>query len=93
MRRGAGVLMAMLIGGAMMAPPAQAQSCHDLWVAINSIYQSYGYCFQTARARNYFGNAGCRTSSMQAVRNAMSSADRGRINRLVRLSQQLGCRD
>ncbi len=93
MRRAMGLLTAMLIAGAMMAPPAQAQSCHDLWVAINSIYQSYGYCFRTARAREYFGNAGCRTSDMRVVRNAMSSTDRGRINRLVRLSQQLGCRD
>ena len=88
-----GLLAVALLGSALVAPPAQAQTCQDLWVAINSLYQSYGYCFRTARARNYFGNAGCQTSDMRAVRAAMSQADRGKINRLVRLSQQNGCRD
>jgi hypothetical protein len=41
--------------------PAQAQgreSCASLWQRRNSIYASFGYCFQTQRAIAVFGR-GC----------------------------------
>jgi YARHG domain-containing protein len=53
-------------GGAVSTQPAGAMpgaakvlSCQDLWVLRNQIYKDHGYCFKTARARNYFGNGGC----------------------------------
>lgn len=47
------------LGLAMNATPAKAGVCEDLWVQRNSIYKAYGYCFKTAKAINYFDNAGC----------------------------------
>ena len=73
--------------------PAQAQSCGELWVAINSIYKNNGYCFRTRRAIDHFGNAGCVTSDMREVRASMSGQDRRRVDRLVAMSRDLGCRD
>jgi RNA-splicing ligase RtcB len=55
---GAAVIMA---GAVLTASYAVAQqSCQDLWVERNSYYKEAGYCFKTARAISYFGNAGCR---------------------------------
>lgn len=90
------IMSALAIAASLAAfstTPVRAQSCGDLWVAINSLYQSYGYCFRTRRAIEYFGNAGCRTSNMGAVRASMSRADRGKIDRLVQMSREQGCRD
>jgi hypothetical protein len=44
---------------AASAPPANAQSCYDLWVERNAYYKRAGYCFRTPRAIAFFGNGGC----------------------------------
>lgn len=49
------------------AVPVDALSCEQLWVKRNQIYKTNGYCFKTARARNYFGNAGCYVFDMDDV--------------------------
>lgn len=51
----------VVVAASAVATPALAQGiCQSLWVERNSIYKDAGYCFKTARAINYFGNAGCR---------------------------------
>jgi len=66
-----------------------AYSCQELWVMRNQIFKNNGYCFQTDRARNYFGNGGCRFASEGAV--PLSKSGR-RIIRDIRASERrLGC--
>jgi hypothetical protein len=73
------------------ATPARAQGvCHELWVARNTIFKAYGYCFKTARAIRYFGNAGCQYDDERDL--PMSRADRARVNQIVREERRLGCR-
>ena len=76
---------------AARAPVAHAQSCFDLWVERNSIYKRAGYCFKTARAIRYFGNAGCEYDDQADV--PLSPGQRARVARIVRLERDLGCRD
>jgi hypothetical protein len=73
------------------ATVAQAQSCQALWVERNSYYKAAGYCFKTARAIRYFGNAGCRYNNEGSV--PLSRAARNRIAQIVRLERRLGCSD
>jgi hypothetical protein len=74
---------------AVSAPPANAQSCHALWVERNSYYKEAGYCFQTARAIRFFGNAGCYITNQNAV--PLSPGVRRRIAQIVALERRLGC--
>ena len=74
---------------AASAPPANAQSCHALWVERNSYYKEAGYCFATARAIAYFGNGGCYIANQNAV--PLSPAVRRRIAQIVSLERRLGC--
>jgi len=60
------------------AVPVDALSCKQLWVKRNQIYKDNGYCFKTFKARNYFGNAGCYVSDMDAV-----SMSKGEMNRVL----------
>ncbi len=68
---------------------AQAQSCQELWVERNSYYKQYGYCFKTARAIRYFGNAGCMYDSEAAV--PLPRGIRQRIAIITRIERELGC--
>jgi hypothetical protein len=77
------------IGVAAGALPARADECFDLWVERNSIYKAYGYCFKTAKAINYFGNAGCQYDNEGEI--PMSHADRNRVLAIKKTEQQLGC--
>src|SRR5262245_38875867 len=71
------------------APPANAQSCQQLWVERNSYYKRHGYCFKTPRAIAYFGNGGCRYHNEAAV--PRSGAERARIAQIQRLERAYGC--
>ena len=73
----------------LTAPPADAQSCQQLWVERNSYYKRHGYCFKTQRAIAHFGNAGCRYHNEGAV--PLSGAERARIAQIQRLEQAYGC--
>jgi hypothetical protein len=42
-------------------------SCETLWVLRNSIYKDAGYCFKTDRAKQFFGNKGCRFDAIEEV--------------------------
>jgi hypothetical protein len=84
---GAAVIMA---GAVLTASYAVAQqSCQDLWVERNSYYKEAGYCFKTARAISYFGNAGCRYDNEARV--PLSGLARARIAEITRLEQRFGC--
>lgn len=71
------------------ATSASAQSCQELWVERNSYYKDAGYCFKTARAISYFGNAGCQYDNEASV--PLSRAVRARVAELVRLERLQGC--
>jgi hypothetical protein len=49
---------AMLLTSHVPAMAQPRESCSDLWQRRNSIYASFGYCFQTRRAIAVFGR-GC----------------------------------
>lgn len=72
------------------APPAAASlaemSCEQLWVARNRIFHEAGYCFQTERARSFFGNEGCTTTNP-----TLSSADEARVEEIRRMERSRGC--
>ena len=83
------ILMAVSAAGFEIAPARAQDVCTQLWVARNSIYKEYGYCFKTARAIRYFGNAGCQHDNERDL--PISRADRARINQIVREERALGC--
>ena len=70
---------------------AQGDACFQLWVQRNTIYKANGYCFKTARAIRYFGNAGCRYDNEAAV--PLSPYDRALIAQIRARERELGCRD
>jgi uncharacterized caspase-like protein len=71
--------------------PVAGESCDTLWLRRNRIWQRYGYCFTTPRAVQAFGNSGC-FRDLDAVRAAMSPADRIEVEGLVNRERELGCR-
>src|SRR3954449_3874096 len=75
----------MLLAAATMATTvslSHAQSCQSLWVERNTYYKDGGYCFKTSRGINYFGNAGCRYDSENAV--PLSRSPRERVAAISR---------
>jgi hypothetical protein len=64
-------------------------SCQLLWDVRNTIYKENGYCFQTKKARNYFGNDGCYVDDMEEVK--MSSIERHNVGQIVAVEKALGC--
>ena len=57
------LISAAMAAGLLVALPsvAFAESCYDLWYERNSIYDSYGFCFQTALGEETFDNSDCYT--------------------------------
>lgn len=82
-------LAALTLGAAVA--PSYAATCQALWVERNTYYKGAGYCFQTARAIRYFGNAGCRYDNQNAV--PLSAAVRHRIAEIVAQERRQGCSD
>ena len=66
-----------------------AQDCQALWVERNSYYKQAGYCFKTARAIAYFGNAGCLYDNENRV--PLSAQVRARIDQIVRIERAYRC--
>jgi len=84
------IIAALLVAGAVAsASYASAQSCQDLWVERNQYYKDAGYCFKTARAISYFGNAGCTYDDEGSV--PLSRRIRARIAEITRLERRFGC--
>jgi hypothetical protein len=76
------------------ALPALAQevwswSCDRLWQERNQIYKDAGYCFKTARAIRYFGNAGCSYDREGDV--PLSRRDREFVATITQVERSKGC--
>jgi len=86
------IVAAVLAGMAtvVFAGSARAQDCDELWYERNAIYKRAGYCFKTQRAISTFGNAGCMYDNAEEL--PLTSRQRARIARIVRLERELGCR-
>lgn len=67
--------------------PALAQSCFDLWVARNAIYDNNGYCFKSRLGRTYFDNSDCYTNNAR-----LSKAEHRRVARIKAQEKRRGCR-
>jgi hypothetical protein len=86
-----GLLSALSVSFALtlMGSPVQAQSCGELWYARNVIYKNAGYCFNTPRGINTFGNAGCLYDRQEDV--PLSANQRREINDIVQNERRFGC--
>jgi YARHG domain len=73
----------------LAAAPAYAQTCQQLWVERNQYYKNHGYCFNTQRAIEYFGNGGCYINDENAVR--LTPAERARIAQVAQQERTMGC--
>ena len=72
------------------ASAASAQSCGDFYVQRNQIYKNNGYCFNTPRGINTFGNAGCQYDNVNDV--PLSNRDRAIVAEITREERMMGCR-
>jgi Caspase domain/YARHG domain/Sel1 repeat len=41
--------------------------CDELWAARNEMFHRHGYCFDTPRAKAWFGNDGCKTTKQDVL--------------------------
>lgn len=41
--------------------------CNALWIARNEMFHRHGYCFETSRGIQHFGNEGCRTTRQDVL--------------------------
>jgi YARHG domain len=64
-------------------------SCDALWTVRNTIFDENGYCFQTAKGKAVFSNAGCLyTNSGSVPLNAYESAN---VELIRAVEKQKGC--
>jgi hypothetical protein len=64
-------------------------SCQALWDVRNTIYKDNGYCFSTKKAISYFGNKGCTTKDMGAVR--LNTYERENVAQIASVEKSEGC--
>jgi hypothetical protein len=64
-------------------------SCQALWEVRNWIYKENGYCFQTAKAIEVFGNAGCEFDDAADV--PLNPAERHNVKAIKKVEKQKGC--
>lgn len=64
-------------------------SCKALWVLRNTMYYEGGYCFQTQRAINYFGNGECYVDDAEDVR--FNKYERQNIQSIQSVERSRGC--
>lgn len=75
-----------VVGMASWAQPAFADVCYDLWYERNSIYNDFGYCFNTRDGRRTFDNSDCYTDSPDFGRR-----EQRRIKQIQRQEREYGC--
>ncbi len=68
---------------------AQSSSCQDMWVERNQIYKNAGYCFETQRAINFFGNGGCSIHGQNRLH--LSEGAQRRIAQIEAQEGRMGC--
>lgn len=86
---GLALVLAATAAGTTTKALAQGDTCFRLWVQRNSVFKANGYCFKTAQAIRYFGNAGCRYDDEAAV--PLTPYDRAVIANIQAREQALGC--
>jgi len=79
-------LAAFTLASLIVAAPAMAASCYDLWYARNAIYKDNGYCFKTNLGISTFGNDGCWTNYAH-----LSPGEQSRVNAIQREERYRGC--
>ncbi len=59
---------------------AESAVCEKLWIERNSYYKSHGYCFQTQKAKDHFGNTGCVYNDQNYIYdNVFSNEERAKV--------------
>lgn len=71
----------------LIAQPAAADPCNDLWFTRNLIMDRAGYCFGSALGKSTFDNAGCKGKSV-----TLSRSDQKLVDQLRRAEKVLECK-
>lgn len=64
-------------------------SCDALWTVRNTIFDENGYCFQTAKGKAVFSNAGCKYTVSGNV--PMNKFERTNVERVKAVEARKGC--
>jgi hypothetical protein len=64
-------------------------SCDALWTVRNMMYDTKGYCFQTAKAQAVFSNEGCYVVNASLI--PFNAYERGNIDRIAAVEREKGC--
>ncbi len=64
-------------------------SCDSLWTVRNTIFDENGYCFQTAKGKAVFSNAGCMYTNSGSV--PLNKYERSNIAKVKSVEAQKGC--
>jgi hypothetical protein len=75
-----------IVGVVTSVQPAFADVCYDLWYERNSIYNDFGYCFNTRDGKNTFDNSDCYTDNPDFGRQ-----EQRRIQQIKRQENEYGC--
>jgi hypothetical protein len=70
-----------------VAVPASAETCEDLWLARNAIFDDAGYCFGSELGMSIFNNDDCITKSPD-----LSGRERNKVARIKEYERQYNCR-
>jgi hypothetical protein len=85
----------LAIGGTWylgFARPKNTAECERLWIERNSFYKSHGFCFQTQRAKDHFGNTGCTYNDQNYVFDKIFSDDeRTHVQDILNQEKAQGC--
>jgi hypothetical protein len=63
--------------------------CQPLWDVRNTIYKENGYCFHTAKAIKYFGNAGCLYDNAADV--PLNKFEQHNVSAIKKVEKSKGC--
>ena len=64
-------------------------SCENLWHVRNRIFDENGYCFSTARGREYFDNSDCWIKNQADVE--LSEIETHNVDEIVEVEEEKGC--
>jgi len=64
-------------------------SCDALWTVRNTIFDENGYCFQTAKGKAVFSNAGCMYTVSGSV--PLSRVESANVERIKAAEARKGC--
>ena len=64
-------------------------SCETLWVLRNSIFDQYGYCFKTQKAKDWFNNDDCKIDDAEAL--PISPIQKSNIDKIKDMESWKGC--